>query len=205
MNKTIITLFLLGLSFGYGPCIASCGPILITYLAGTKKNIRKSIIGYLLFSLSRICAYLVLGLLVFSVGRLASQQLLGNFSKYIFIVGGGFIIAIGVLMMLGKRIESRAWHNLPLLGLIIGLAPCAPLLAIFSYFALVSRTWWQSLFYSLSFGLGTFLSPLIFLAGLTGLIPRFLQGKKELYDKIFSFISGLIIVFLGLQLAKRAF
>jgi sulfite exporter TauE/SafE len=107
--------------------------------------------------------------------------------------------------MLGKRVESKAWHKLPVLGLIIGLLPCAPLLAVFSYLGLVSRTWWHNLLYSLSFGLGTLLSPLLLLAGLTGLIPRFLQGKKELYYKIFSFISGLIIIFLGLQLAKRAF
>ncbi|MFA5411304.1 MAG: sulfite exporter TauE/SafE family protein [Candidatus Omnitrophota bacterium] len=205
MIKTIITLFLLGLSFGFGPCLASCGPILIAYLAGTKKNVRKSITGYLLFSLSRISAYLILGLLVFFLGRLAASRLLGEYSRYIFILGGGFIAAIGALMMSGRRIEVRAWNNLPLLGLIIGLLPCAPLLAIFSYLGLISRAWWQSLLYSFSFGLGTLLSPLLLLAGFTGLIPRFLQNKKDNYDKIFIFICGLIIVFLGLQLMRRGF
>lgn len=205
MVKTLITLFLLGFSFGFGPCLASCGPILIVYLAGTKKNVRKSITGYLLFSLSRISAYLVLGLLVFFAGRVAASRLLGDFSRYIFILGGGFIVAIGALMMSGRRIELKGWNNLPLLGLIIGLLPCAPLLAIFSYLGLISRAWWQSLLYGLSFGLGTLLSPLLLLAGFTGLIPRFWQNKKDNYDKIFIFLCGLIIVFLGLQLMRRAF
>ena len=217
MIKIILSLFLLGLSFGCGPCIAACGPILISYVVGTKKNIFKGLDVYILFSLARIFVYVVLSLVVFFLGRFTLDRLLGSFSKYIFIVGGAFIVLVGILTALGKRLEFKPWQflqrniiecdkkSIVLLGLIIGLLPCAPLLATLSYVGLISKTWTNSLLYSLYFGIGTFVSPLILLTMLAGSIPTFLVDKKESYHKIFSFICGLIIIFLGLELIGRAF
>jgi sulfite exporter TauE/SafE len=217
VNKIIISLFFSGLLFGSGPCIASCGPILISYVAGTKKNILKSLITYILFSSARIFVYLILSFLIFFLGRFALERLLGDFSKYVVILGGSFIILVGLLMALGKRLELEFCNVLGknvlgqdkkitvALGLIIGLLPCAPLLAILSYVGLVSKSWMQSLLYSLSFGIGTFVSPLIFLVIFASLIPKFLIEKKGIYIQIFNFICGLIIIFFGLQLIKRAF
>ncbi|MDD5154892.1 MAG: hypothetical protein PHF11_00175, partial [Candidatus Omnitrophica bacterium] len=65
---------------------------------------------------------------------------------------------------------------------------------------LVSKTWAQALVYCLAFGLGTVISPLLVLAVLSGLIPRFLLKQKEAYYKVVAFICGLIMVFLGINL-----
>lgn len=142
---------------------------------------------------------------------------MGDFSKYVVILGGIFIILVGLLMALGRRLEFGFWQFLQkrllerdkksiiILGLVIGLLPCAPLLAILSYVGLVSKSWIESLLYSFSFGIGTFVSPLIFLVILTSLIPKFLIKKKGIYIQIFNFICGLIIVYLGIQLIRRAF
>lgn len=91
-----------------------------------------------------------------------------------------------------------------IIGLSMGLLPCAPLLATFSYIGLISKSWLQSLYYSLAFGIGTFFSPLILLAVFTGLLPRLL-GRSALFGRIFAFLCGLIMVFLGVNLIKRAF
>lgn len=217
MNKIIASLFSLGLLFGSGPCLASCGPILISYIAGTKKNIFKGLMAYILFSLSRIFVYLSLSVLVFFLGNFLLERLLPDFFKYILILGGVFIILIGVLVawmrslefrplrFLEKNIIERDRKSMLVLGLIIGLLPCAPLLAILSYVGLVSKTWPESLLYGFSFGLGTFISPLILLVILAGLIPKILVDKKGLYGQIFSFVCGLVIIFLGLQLIRKAF
>jgi sulfite exporter TauE/SafE len=217
MNKIIVGLFLSGLLFGSGPCIASCGPILVSYIVGTKKSIFKGLVVYILFSLSRISVYLVLSVLIFFLGNFLLERFLRNFSKYILALGGAFIILVGVLLAGSRRLEFRPWQFLEkniirrdkksmlALGLVTGLLPCAPLLAILSYVGLVSKSWLESLFYSFSFGLGTFISPLVLLVILAGLIPKFLVDKKGLYAQIFSFISGLVIIFLGLQLVRRAF
>jgi sulfite exporter TauE/SafE len=213
--KTIGSIFILGLSFGAGPCLVSCGPILLSYIAGTKKNVFKGIWVYILFSCARIVSYLVLSLAVFYLGRFAEQRLFGAlFYKYVVLLGGLFILVTGVLMALGKKWEFKLWQFLYrnilerdqksvfLLGLVIGLLPCGPLLAILSYLGLISKNWLQSVTYGLSFGLGTFVSPLILLVLLAGIIPKFLTGK--IY-RIFSFICGLIIIFFGLQLIFRFF
>jgi ABC-type nickel/cobalt efflux system permease component RcnA len=217
VNKIIISLFLTGLLFGSGPCIASCGPFLITYIAGSKKNIPKGIMVYFLFSSARLFVYVVLSLAIFFLSRFALERLLGGLYRYVLILGGGFIVIIGLFLAFGKRLELKfcqSWHKNLLerdkksiftAGLIIGLLPCAPLLAILSYIGLVSRTWLFSLLYSLSFGIGTFVSPLILLTVLAALIPRMFLEKKPIYYSIFSFICGLTIIFLGVQLILRAF
>jgi len=213
--QIIISLFLMGLWFGLGPCLASCGPVLISYIAGTKKNILASLGTYILFSLSRVAVYLLLGLLVFSLGKIITQTWLVGLSRYVFVIGGAFIILLGILTAFGRHLEFqccgfleknllREYHKSALvLGLIIGVLPCAPLLALLGYVGLVSKTWSQALIYCFFFGLGTMISPLLILSTLTGLIRRFLENQKKMYYSIISFICGLIMIFLGLQLIIR--
>ena len=217
MNKIIISLFVAGLLFGSGPCVASCGPFLITYIAGSKKNISKGIMVYILFSAARIFVYVVLSLAILFLSRFAIERLLGGLYKYVLISGGGFIIIIGLFMAFGKKLEFGLWRSLHknllerdkksifAVGLAIGLLPCAPLLSILSYVGLISRTWLDSLLYALAFGIGTFVSPLILLTILAGIIPRLFLEKKTVYSSIFSFICGSTIIFLGIQLITRAF
>ncbi|MFH1640508.1 MAG: sulfite exporter TauE/SafE family protein [Candidatus Omnitrophota bacterium] len=215
MLKICLSIFLWGLFFGSGSCIASCGPILVTYIAGTRKDNKKSLLVYFLFSLARIFTYLGLSLLIYFLGVFATEKFLGNIFKYVLILGGLFIILIGFLMMLGKNPESKTCGLLKkkfleqdkktiiAFGLAIGLIPCAPLLAVLSYIGLVSKGWAVTLLYSFSFGLGTLLSPLILLVMLAGLIPRWLKDKASGYNRIFNFICGLIIVILGVKLLMR--
>lgn len=221
MFPTASSLFLIGLSFGLGPCLASCGPILISYIAGTKKNILKSLSAYLLFSIARIAVYLALGLIIFFLGQFVIENWLGQFSRYIFILTGAFLIILGTLIassivqqnnrlgktcqFLHKRLLMRDTKSVILLGLFMGLAPCIPLLALFGYLGLICKTWIHALIYSISFGLGTSLSPLLILSALAGLIPNFLERQKEIYSRILSFVCGLIIIFLGLQLIRQAY
>lgn len=214
MFSIITALFVSGLLSGAGPCLATCGPLLISYAAGTRKDIKKSIAAYLLFSLGRVAVYLVFGVVVFFFGRLASMPALGSFSRYVFVAGGVFIISLGLLITLGRNLEHKFCRRIQgflldkdaktmvMLGLIIGLIPCAPLLSILSYIGLVSKSWLSALLYSLSFGLGTVISPLFILAGCAGLIPKIISRDNLLY-RAFNIICGLIIIILGVQLIAR--
>lgn len=193
-NRVMISLFLLGLSFGMGPCLVSCGPLLICYIAGTGKNIRRAIVAYLLFSSARILAYLVAGIFFFFLGRILA-------ARFVYIAGGIFIVTTGVAIAFEKKLEFPHFKtNIFIFGLIVGLIPCGPLLSLATYIGLVSKSWLQSLIYSLSFGIGTFISPLILLAIFAGAIPQFILAKKQLFRRIFNFICGAIIIFLGIHL-----
>jgi sulfite exporter TauE/SafE len=204
MLKTIAGLFILGVSFGAGPCLASCGPLVISYIAATRKNTLQGLLVYSLFSLARISVYIALALLLYFLGQVALARFMSVFSKAVFIAGGIFIILVGIFLGLGKKIKYDRGSILTL-GLVTGLLPCAPLLTVLLYAALIAKSWLASVFYALAFGIGTFLSPLIILVFLAGWLPSFLPKDKELYRRIFNLICGLITILLGLQLIRRAF
>jgi sulfite exporter TauE/SafE len=216
VNKLYFSFFLLGLSLGSGPCLATCGPVIITYIAGTKKNVTMSIWAYILFSLSRLFVYAILGLSVFLFSQLISQYLFFSFSQYIFIFAGTFIMVIGLLMAFGKNLDYKFCRRLEgfflkkdaktiiIFGLVVGIIPCLPFISLLSYIGLVSKTWFDVLRYSLAFGAGTVISPLFILAALTGVIPKVITRKNKFYI-VFNSICGLILGFLGLRLIMRAF
>jgi sulfite exporter TauE/SafE len=218
MTKIIVSSFILGLSFGWGPCLASCGPLVLAYVTGTKKNVFQSLGAYVLFSLSRISVYLILGLLFFSVGRLVFDKL-NFFYRPILVASGAFVILLGVLMLLDKGLNSapckflhrnileKDRKSIIILGLVIGLLPCVPLVTILTYAGLTAKSGFENLLYISAFGLGTCLSPLLILVGLSGLLPKFLNNVKSNYTKLFSIICGLIMILMGLQLIRlgRAF
>lgn len=217
MYRIITSLFISGLVLGSGPCLATCGPLLISYVAGTQKNIIRSIGAYLLFSLSRISVYAVLGLFVFFFGQAISKYIFTHSSqKYIFLCAGLFIVIIGCLIAIGRNPGNKFCRRVQgfflkkdaktifIFGLIIGIIPCLPLLSVLSYVGLASKTWRDSLVYSLSFGLGTIISPLFAIVALAGFIPKIIMSNRVI-SNIFNAICGLIIIYLGERLIMRAF
>lgn len=216
MSKLLFNFFLLGLSLGFGPCLVTCGPLLISYIAGTQKNVIKSIRAYLLFSLSRVSVYAVLGIAVFLFGQLISKYSFSALTQYLFLCGGVFIMFIGLIMVMGKNLDNKfcRWieqtflkkdaKTIFIFGLIIGIMPCLPFVSLLTYIGLVSGTLIDALFYSLSFGLGTVISPLLIIAALTGLIPRIIIKTNRLY-RFLNAACGIIIMFLGMQLAVKTF
>lgn len=201
MVKIAISLFISGLLFGAGPCLASCGPLLTTYIAASKKNIPASIITYIWFSFSRIAVYIALSLIIFFFGEFALARLSGSWLNYLIVAAGLTIIFIGVGVIFNKKLE----FSLPpiLMGAAVGILPCGPLLAVLSYIGLVSKAWQESLLYGLSFGLGTLLSPLVLLSVFSGWLGNWLKSNR--YYRIFRFTCGMIIILLGLNLLRRAF
>ncbi len=160
-----------------------------------------------MFSVSRISVYLILGLLAFFLGRFIFEKFSELF-KYILIAAGAFIILLGILMLLGKDMNSnlcailqrnmleKEKKSVIILGMLAGLLPCAPLITVLAYAGLIAKNGFQNLLYTFSFGLGTALSPLIILAALAGLLPVFLKKLKAGYAKVFNVMCGLIMIIL---------
>ncbi len=215
MLKLVFTLFLSGLLLGSGPCLASCGPLLISYICGRQKNIAGSIRAYLLFSAGRVLVYLVLGVGAYFGGLLFSRYISEELPRYLFLGSGAFIIIVGILVAIGKSLSFKTCQcgekNFPqkdnltliILGVTIGILPCLPLASVLAYIGLVSKSWMQSFAYSLAFGLGTVVSPLLALAALAGVIPAAIKDNLKL-RRIFHLLCGAVIVCLGIQLIRRA-
>ncbi len=210
-----LSLFLTGLFLGAGPCLVSCGPFLVSFIAGNKKDFKQSLWIWFVFSLSRIFAYLVLGVLTGLLSQtIISRIYEGRILKYIFICAGMFVFLIGLLMIfnklpqikaceiLKKKLISNHSKSIIIFGLVIGFLPCAPLLGVLAYIALISKSILRGVFYCLSFGLGTLISPLIIMVLCASWLAKILGSEERLFG-IFQKICAVIILFLGIQLIRN--
>jgi len=216
MIKVCISLFITGIVLGSGPCLVSCGPILVSYIAATKRSALGGLWGWFIFSTSRVLVYIFLGTLTGIVGTGLFRRFYWEMPGYIiWLVSGVFICFLGLLIFLGKdsRFKICALLNesmiqkdtksLIVLGLLIGIFPCAPLIGIFSYIAMTSTHYLQGVMMSIAFGIGTLFSPLLLLGLFAGTIPKLKMLQNEANLSIFQKICGLILFLLGLHILIR--
>lgn len=213
----MLSLFLTGILFGAGPCLLSCGPVLVSYICGTGKRSKDSLNAYALFSISRIFVYIALSLCVFWVGHSGIENLMADYANYLYILAGFFLALIGVYFILGKRMEIKPFNlihkhiikgdvkNIALLGLAYGLLPCAPFIGVLSYIGLISKNWMHNIAYAALFGAGSFLSPLLLVSLAAGSVPAIIKNPAGLAARIVRISCGVVVIYLGAQLARRAF
>jgi len=216
MLKICFSLFVTGILLGLGPCLVSCGPILLSYIAGTKKSPLEGLRSWFIFSVSRISIYIFLG----GIAGFAGSELFRRFyweppGYIIWLASGTFISLLGLLIFLGKTSNSKLCQalnesliqndtkSLITLGILIGIFPCIPLIGIFSYITMVSTHYSQGIIMSASFGLGTLISPLIFLSLLTTSIPKLRLLREEKNLSIFQRICGIILFALGVHILVK--
>ena len=205
-----LEMFLTGLALGVGPCMLFCLPILIPFVAGTVDGWIEGLKAAIVFSLSRLMAYVLLGL----VAGLSGEVLIGflgraEFGNYVWAIGGSFISLLGILILLGGESRLMFWRplfgyplkyglgSLVLLGFIVGVTPCATLLGILTYIALSVRTPMAGAYYSLCFGLGAAITtPVTLLGMIAGGAPRLIFRTPKVRE-VFKRSCGLILVLLG--------
>jgi len=208
--NTSIELFIIGLTVSFGPCLLFCSPVILPYIAATKKGWREGLKSVLIFTLSRLVAYTILGLLVGLLGRLLTEKLY-RFDNFLFILGGLFITLLGILIIFGKDPQLRLCQvlrrytvdsergGLILLGITVGLLPCLPLLGVLTYIALRATSFWQGALYGFSFGMGTVISPLILFGVLASALPGILIKSQKVLN-FFRTACGFLLFLAGVQL-----
>ncbi|MDD5774865.1 MAG: sulfite exporter TauE/SafE family protein [Candidatus Omnitrophica bacterium] len=213
----IISLFFTGILFGAGPCLVSCGPVLVSYICGTQKKPRESLNAYILFSVSRVAVYVALSIGVFFIGRIGLENLIADYANYLFIMAGFFLMLIGAYFLMGKRMQLKPFNliyrhivkgdtkNVILLGIACGILPCAPFLGVLTYIGLVSDHIAQNIVYAALFGAGTFVSPLVLVSLAAGAVPAVIKNRDGLIARIVRISSGIMAVAMGGQLVWRAF
>ena len=211
MTGIPIELFIGGLIMGASHCMLSCAPILLFYVAGTKENWKEALKATLVFSFSRLFAYILLGTIAGFLGMLITDFLNNfNISIYIWIGAGFFILIIGILIILGKEphlhfcrllskhLVKESTISMAVLGFSISLASyCAPMIGILTYIAFNVKNPLTGAFYAFCFGLGsTVITPVIIVGLLAGIFPK-LIFKTPKFLMIFRRLCGVIFLFLG--------
>lgn len=213
MLRVAGSLFLAGLFLGYGPCLLSCGPLLVAYIAATHANAEEGLKTYLVFSLTRLVVYSVFGVMAGVIGaRVIPYFFESQALKILFFIFGVFLIFLGMFFSLEKVAPQRTCRSFfekhpakktvkdaILFGLIISFAPCLPLLGILGYIVLISDTWLKGIVYMAAFGLGTVVSPMIFLSMTAGWVAKF-SMKHETFQRVLKVFCGLVLIYLGTRL-----
>ena len=211
-----IEMFIFGLGMGASGCMMYCAPMLALYVAGSKEGWRDGLRATLIFSFARLFTYVLLGLVAGFLGMLLDNFLQSpGFNTYLWISAGAFISLLGVLIILGKEprfhfCRTLSQHtvndstkSMALLGLIVGVAPCAPLLGILTDIASVKDPLLGAV-YAFCFGVGTtIITPIVLLGVLSSVVPRLLFKNPKLLD-IFRRSCGLLLLFFGARLIVDA-
>ena len=199
-----------GIGMGWGPCLALAGPILLPYIAAAKRGWREGLKASAAFSLGRLLALAILG----GVATVAFASINRFFpphkSGYLYLAMAIFIVLMGVLVILGKgkillhrtlreHILESGTASTVILGFVLGITPCATLVAILTYITCVAKSVLQGVMYALSFGVGTVL-PLMILGPLVSFFPERILRAPKLF-RVFRVICGVILILFGLQLS----
>jgi uncharacterized protein len=205
-----------GLLYGVAVCTASCLPIVAGYIAGVGSGFTKSVKITLIFNSGRVLAYALIGGLIGLFGGLlrffVSDAAISPFQVYSSLAFGVVTIIIGAMVMLKARMPPCDCNNQNGRGLIVagktgkygvdfgafslgltrGLIICPPLMALLVYSLPFSNAV-GSVGIAVLFGLGTTLSPILLLGGVTG----WLLSKAPLFRKWVSIAGGVILIVLG--------
>jgi len=212
--RLFLSFFIFGFAFGCGPCLASCGPLLLSFTFALKPNFFQLFKIYIVFSLARVLVYLIFGLSVFGLGQLVTNFFSSSALRVFYFFAGAFVVALGIAVLLGAFRHSFTCQRIGeflfkkrltaagLLGLIIGSLPCAPLISFFAYAATVSQRWQEAFLNSFFFGLGTVFSPLFLLIWAGIFLQRNILKQKSI-AQFFDFACAGTIIFLGVLIALK--
>lgn len=229
---TYLQIFGIGFSFGLaGPCFLTCTPVLITYIAGSKKNPADIFKDIFTFLSGRLLAYVLLGALAGLSGAVLKNFTGSSLSLYFQPLAGAVTILFAVIILFnadnkegaclpasdvraGRQAKAPTacgkmlnFGGIFAFGFLIGISPCAPLLALLFDIALMSRGLLDGIFYTFFFGLGTFLSGLITIGVIAGLLTRvpaaFVKSKTAAI--IFKTTCALLLLALGLGLILKSY
>jgi sulfite exporter TauE/SafE len=204
-----------GLLYGLAVCTASCLPVVAGYIAGIGSGFTKSVKITMIFNSGRILAYALIGGLIGLFGGLLrffiSDSALSPFQVYSSLAFGVVTILIGVWVMYKARkpscdcgaqtpkgLAAGSMRRFGVdfgafsLGLTRGLIVCPPLILLLTA-SLALTPPAGSVAIAVLFGIGTSLSPMLILGGLTG----WLLGKAPLFRKWVSIAGGVILIVLG--------
>jgi cytochrome c-type biogenesis protein len=210
ISNPFVAAFAVGLFYGLTVCTASCLPYVASYIAGVNAGFGRGLKITMFFNGGRIVAYAIIGAIVGLFAELlhlsVPDQALSPFQIYFAVAFGiaTIVIGVNVLWRANKRCEcpqspsvvkaGRGGFDFGAfsLGLTRGLVLCPPLIALLGL-SLPFSTPVGSVGLAVLFGLGTIISPILFLGGVTG----WLLNKAPLFRKWISLAGGVILITLG--------
>ncbi len=220
VGTSLIAAFVAGVAALFAPCCITV--LLPSYLGNIFKEKYKIFFMTFVFFLGVATVFLPIGL-----GASFLAQLFNRYHNIIFIVGGIFLMVLGLSMLFGKKFTTptsvrdrmkRHVSSIYILGIFSAIATtcCAPVLAGVLTLSVASGTVLWGALYTLAYVVGMTLPLFIIAAFLdkVNLTERFTNAKKTVLMKIgvwswritvSEFVSGLIFLLMGGYITYLAF
>ena len=215
ISNSYLEAFAVGLLYGLVFCTSACLPYIASYIAGIGAGFRKGVFVTLIYNSGRVAAYALVGGLIGVLSGvfrfLVDEAVVSSFQEYSSYAFGIVTIAIGISILqknrsascecslkdgekLGTASKSRRFDvRAFFLGLSRGLVVCPPLLMLLLYSVSFAAPV-DSFAVAVLFGLGTALSPILLLGGITG----WLLSKAPLFRKWIAIGGAAILIVLGI-------
>lgn len=208
METTAFSLFILGLSYGTTACMLSCMPFLTPILtrSSTTTAALKTVSA---FSAGRVVSYTMLALLAFYFGALIKQFFHNNTLISFFL--GFATLSLGLVMIkqsfsTQKKCKSSKIDikdkNVFVVGLLMALNPCLPLLTLITLSAAAS-SYLSAVSFGVLFGIGAVAFSFLFYGFfLSTLIGGLLKEFKK-YAKAIEILSATFLIILGILIINQ--
>jgi sulfite exporter TauE/SafE len=211
ISNPYLASLILGLIYGLTFCTTACLPYLVSYIAGIKAGFRKGLIVTTTYNAGRIIAYAIIGSIIGLFTTFFDNTFFNTYKQLTSIVFSFVIVIIGITILFKKscinscmmntskpqgmfkiikqRFDVRAFS----MGFTRGFILCPALVALLLYAVTQSQV--NLTLIAVLFGLGTALSPMLFLGGAVG----WLLEKAPLFRKWTSILGGAFLILLGLS------
>jgi thiol:disulfide interchange protein DsbD len=216
LSNPYLTSLVSGLLYGLVACTSTCLPYIASYIAGTGAGFRKGVLATLTFNSGRIVAYALIGGLIGVFSSLfwsfTDSSAVSPFQTYSTIAFSVVTVLIGANLLYKTRkpscdckvaakplsstqkISGRFDFGAFTLGLSRGLILCPPLIALLVYSVPFGNAVDGTIF-AVLFGLGTAISPMLLLGGVTG----WLLNKAPLLQKWIAIAGAVVLILLGIS------
>jgi sulfite exporter TauE/SafE len=184
----------------------------LPYIGATKRHWKDGLKIGLAFSGGRLLSLAFLGGIATVAFSHINQFFPPHRSGWLYGIVALFMIAMGVLIVIGKGLGisfgksmlDKGIESMFVFGLVMGVAPCVPYVAILTYIACVAEhAVLKGVWYAVSFALGTAIAPIV-LGGLTSIIPERLLNSPKL-ERAFQVLCGIVLILFGTRLFYYVF
>jgi cytochrome c biogenesis protein CcdA len=204
---TLLSLFLIGLSYGSTACMFTCMPFLSPLLLTNSNNIKESFSVMIPFSIGRITTYTMMALVASSSAVFIKNIINNPIISQIILGTATIIVSLFILKGAIKGSNSCCTSNSKqnpknkigyfIMGAGISLNPCVPVMTLITASAYTTSSF-EAISFGLVFGLGAVVASflvfgVIFSQMARGIVMEFTKYKKhiEVFASILLFCVGV--------------
>lgn len=203
---TLLSLFLIGLSYGATACMFTCMPFLSPLLLTNSSNIKESLGVMFPFSMGRIFTYTALALLA-SSSSLFVKALINNSTISQTILGGAtIVVALFILKnsfssskscCISSQKKPQTKTGYFFMGAGISLNPCIPVVTLITASAYATNSF-EAISYGIIFGIGATLTSFLVFGVLFSQMAKGIIYEFSKYKKHIEILASFLLLCVGI-------